>query len=85
MAQAGGRVLLVDTDMRRPRLHRSFGVGNQLGISTVIVGKATLEEAIKHTDVPNLDVLTCGPVPPNPSELAHRPVRGRARGLREAL
>jgi capsular exopolysaccharide synthesis family protein len=71
MAEAGGRVLLVDTDMRRPRLHRSFGVGNQFGISTVIVGKATLDEAIKHTDVPNLDVLTCGPVPPNPSELLH--------------
>jgi polysaccharide biosynthesis transport protein len=71
MAEAGGRVLLVDTDMRRPRLHRSFGVPNQTGISTVIVGKATLEEAVKRTDVPNLDVLTCGPVPPNPSELLH--------------
>jgi succinoglycan biosynthesis transport protein ExoP len=71
MAEAGGRVLLIDTDMRRPRLHRSFGVGNQFGISTVIVGKTTLEEAVKHTDVPNLDVLTCGPVPPNPSELLH--------------
>jgi capsular exopolysaccharide synthesis family protein len=71
MAEAGGRVLIVDTDMRRPRLHRSFGVPNQTGISTVIVGKATLEQAIKRTDVPNLDVLTCGPVPPNPSELLH--------------
>jgi succinoglycan biosynthesis transport protein ExoP len=71
MAEAGGRVLIVDTDMRRPRLHRSFGVPNQTGISTVIVGKATVEEAIKRTDVPNLDVLTCGPVPPNPSELLH--------------
>jgi capsular exopolysaccharide synthesis family protein len=71
MAEAGGRVLLVDTDMRRPRLHRSFGVPNQTGISTVIVGKSPLTEAIKHTDVPNLDVLPCGPVPPNPSELLH--------------
>ncbi len=71
MAEAGSRVLIVDTDMRRPRLHRSFGVPNQTGISTVIVGKATLEEAIKRTDVPNLDVLPCGPVPPNPSELLH--------------
>jgi capsular exopolysaccharide synthesis family protein len=71
MAEAGGRVLIVDTDMRRPRLHRSFGVPNQTGISTVIVGKAKLEDAIKRTDVPNLDVLTCGPVPPNPSELLH--------------
>jgi capsular exopolysaccharide synthesis family protein len=71
MAEAGGRVLLIDTDMRRPRLHRSFGVPNQVGISAVIVGKASLEEAIKRTDVPHLDVLTCGPVPPNPSELLH--------------
>jgi capsular exopolysaccharide synthesis family protein len=71
MAEAGSRILIVDTDMRRPRLHRSFGVPNQTGISTVIVGKTPLEEAIKRTDVPNLDVLTCGPVPPNPSELLH--------------
>ena len=71
MAEAGSHVLIVDTDMRRPRLHRSFGVPNQTGISTVIVGKAPLEEAIKRTDVPNLDVLPCGPVPPNPSELLH--------------
>jgi len=71
MAEAGSRVLIVDTDMRRPRLHRSFGVPNQNGISTVIVGKAALEEAVKRTDVPNLDVLPCGPVPPNPSELLH--------------
>jgi succinoglycan biosynthesis transport protein ExoP len=71
MAEAGSKVLIVDTDMRRPRLHRSFGVPNQTGISTVIVGKATLEDAVKRTDVPNLDVLPCGPVPPNPSELLH--------------
>jgi succinoglycan biosynthesis transport protein ExoP len=71
MAEAGGKILLVDTDMRRPRLHRSFGVPNQSGISTVIVGKTTLLEAVKRTDIPNLDVLTCGPVPPNPSELLH--------------
>jgi capsular exopolysaccharide synthesis family protein len=71
MAEAGGRVLIIDTDMRRPRLHRSFGVPNQTGISTVIVGKATIMEAVKRTDVPNLDVLPCGPVPPNPSELLH--------------
>lgn len=71
MAEAGSKVLIVDTDMRRPRLHRSFGVPNQTGISTVIVGKATLDEALKRTDVPNLDVLPCGPVPPNPSELLH--------------
>ena len=71
MAEAGGRVLLIDTDMRRPRLHRSFAVPNQVGVSTLILGNSTIEEAIKHTDIPNLDVLPCGPVPPNPSELLH--------------
>jgi len=71
MAEAGGRVLIVDTDLRRPRLHKSFGVPNQVGVSTVIVGETTLEEAIKRSEVPNLDVLTCGPVPPNPAELLH--------------
>jgi len=71
MAEAGGRVLIIDTDMRRPRLHRSFGVPNQVGISTIMVGKATIEEAVKRTDVPNLFVLPCGPIPPNPSELLH--------------
>jgi len=71
MAEAGGRVLLIDTDMRRPRLHRSFGVPNQVGVSTLILGNSKMEEAIKRTDIPNLDVLPCGPVPPNPSELLH--------------
>ena len=71
MAEAGGRVLLIDTDMRRPRLHRSFAVPNQVGVSTLILGNTKLEDAIKHTDIPNLDVLPCGPIPPNPSELLH--------------
>src|SRR4029078_1224284 len=68
MAEAGGRGLIVDPDMRRPRLHRSFGVPNQTGISTVIVAKATLQEAIKRTDVPHPGVLTCGALPPQRSE-----------------
>jgi capsular exopolysaccharide synthesis family protein len=71
MAEAGGRVLLIDTDMRRPRLHRSFGVPNQVGVSTMILGNSTMEDAIKRTEIPNLDVLPCGPIPPNPSELLH--------------
>ncbi len=71
MAEAGGRVLLIDTDMRRPRLHRSFAVPNQVGVSTLILGNSTLDDAIKHTEIPNLDVLPCGPIPPNPSELLH--------------
>jgi succinoglycan biosynthesis transport protein ExoP len=71
MAQAGAKVLLVDTDLRRPRLHRAFGRTNEEGISKMIVGEGTLEQAVFHTEVPNLDLLACGPLPPNPAELLH--------------
>lgn len=71
MAQSGNRVLLLDTDMRRPRLHRAFGVPNDVGISSLVVGEGTLDKAVKSTEVPNLFVLPCGPIPPNPAELLH--------------
>jgi capsular exopolysaccharide synthesis family protein len=71
MAQSGSRVVLVDTDMRRPRLHRALGVSNERGVSSVLVGDATLEEVIKSTEVPGLFVITSGPIPPNPAELFH--------------
>ncbi len=71
MAQSGNRVLLIDTDMRRPRLHRAFGVANELGLSTAVVGEAKIDDCIKRTEVPNLFVLPCGPVPPNPAEMLH--------------
>ena len=71
MAQAGSRVLLVDTDMRRPRLHRAFKLSNEVGLSTLIVGETDVESVVKTTDVPNLFVLPCGPVPPNPPQLLH--------------
>jgi capsular exopolysaccharide synthesis family protein len=71
MAQSGNRVLVIDTDMRRPRLHKAFGVSNEVGVSSVVVGEGRLEDALKTTDVPNLFVLPCGPIPPNPAELMH--------------
>jgi capsular exopolysaccharide synthesis family protein len=71
MAQSGNRVLLLDTDMRRPRLHKAFKVPNDIGISSLVVGQGTLDEAVKSTEVPGLFVLPCGPVPPNPAELLH--------------
>ncbi len=55
--------------MRRPRLHKSFGVASEAGISAAIVGEAELEEVIQPTDVERLDLIPCGPVPPNPAEL----------------
>ena len=71
MAQAGARVLLIDTDMRKPRIHRSFGIKAEKGISTAIMGNAAPEDVIVHTEIPNLDVMPCGPTPPNPAELLH--------------
>lgn len=71
MAQTGTRVLLMDTDLRRPRLHSAFGLPEDVGVSSLVVGQGSLESAIKSTEVPNLFVLPCGPLPPNPAELLH--------------
>ena len=71
LAQSGKRVLMVDTDLRRPRIHRAFGVSGARGATNVIVGEKVLADVVLSTDIPNLDVLPCGPVPPNPSELLH--------------
>jgi capsular exopolysaccharide synthesis family protein len=71
LAQSGDRVLIVDTDMRRPRIHNVFRVPNDHGVSSVIVGEESLDSVIKSTEVPNLFVLPCGPIPPNPAELLH--------------
>jgi len=69
MAQSGHRVLLVDTDLRRPRLHKSLGVSKNRGLTNLILGDASIDDVIKSTDIPNLFVLPCGPQPPNPAEL----------------
>ena len=62
-------MLLVDTDMRRPRLHKSMGVSRGLGLSNLMLGEAGFDDCIKTSDIPNLFVLPCGPTPPNPVEL----------------
>lgn len=72
LAQSGLRVLLVDTDMRRPRLHRAFGIpANADGLSRAIVGEAPVLDMVRETGVPNLSLLPCGALPPNPAELLH--------------
>ena len=70
MAQAGNRVLLLDSDLRKPRLHRAFGVSGEEGLTSVFVGR-DIDEVIKRTEMPGLDILPCGPLPPNPAELLH--------------
>lgn len=68
-AQEGKRVLLVDGDMRKPTTHFTFKIENKDGLSNVLTKKSTLEGAIHPTEVEQLDLLTCGPIPPNPAEL----------------
>ncbi len=69
MAQAGSNVLIIDCDMRRPRVHKLFNIGRDAGISSVLVGSSELNDVVVNTDIANLDIIPCGPIPPNPSEL----------------
>jgi non-specific protein-tyrosine kinase len=68
MAQAGLKVIVVDSDLRRPTLHRLFGISNSRGLSTSLLEEApSLDGTLQATNVENLQVLTSGPLPPNPS------------------
>jgi polysaccharide biosynthesis transport protein len=69
LALGGSRVLLIDADMRRPGLHKTIGLENELGLSHLLVGQARVREAVQRTSEPNLVVITAGRTPPNPSEL----------------
>jgi len=69
LTQLGRRVLLVDADLRRPRLHRIFGVGNNAGLSSLMTGNATFEDVVQDCEMPGLALIPSGPLPPNPSEL----------------
>ncbi|MDW7996864.1 MAG: CpsD/CapB family tyrosine-protein kinase, partial [Bacteroidota bacterium] len=68
-AQAGYRTLLIDADLRRPSAHNVFGFGREPGLVNVLIGQLPAEQACRPTGIQNLDILTCGPIPPNPSEL----------------
>jgi succinoglycan biosynthesis transport protein ExoP len=72
LAQTGAKVLIVDADMRRPRLHNIFGISNAEGLSTILSAGLNREEildVIKFEEAANLHLLPSGPVPPNPAEL----------------
>ena len=68
-AQEGKRVLLVDADMRKPTVHYTFRLTNTLGLSNLLTRQASVAEVVKQTDIENLHIITCGPIPPNPAEL----------------
>jgi len=69
-AQAGRRVILVDADLRRPTLHRIFGLPNEMGLTTMMRDEEALAAPpLQATEVEGLSVLTSGPLPPNPADL----------------
>jgi len=69
LALGGSRVMLIDADMRRPGLHRTMGLQNEIGLSHVLTGQARVREAVQRTTEPNLYIMSAGRTPPNPSEL----------------
>lgn len=68
-AKQGKNVILVDADMRKPSVQKSFGVSNRVGLSSILSKNSSIEEAVQYTTISGLSVITCGPIPPNPSAL----------------
>jgi capsular exopolysaccharide synthesis family protein len=71
MAQAEQKVVIVDCDLRKPRLHRVFRKGTDAGVTTALLDGELPDEESMRTQVPNLSVIPAGPIPPNPAELFH--------------
>ncbi len=69
MSMAEKKTILINMDMRKPTLHERFGLENVRGMSTLLSKHTSLAKVIQHTEYTHLDVITSGPVPPNPSEL----------------
>jgi capsular exopolysaccharide synthesis family protein len=73
LTQLGRRVLIIDADLRKPRLHKMLRLANTVGLSSYLSGNAQPTDLIQDTEVPNLFGVTSGPIPPNPSELLGSP------------
>ncbi|MFY0517223.1 CpsD/CapB family tyrosine-protein kinase [Lysinibacillus sp. UGB7] len=68
-AQEGKRIVIVDADLRKPTMHYTFLLQNAKGLSNILTRQLSVIEVVNSTDIPNLFVLTSGPIPPNPAEL----------------
>lgn len=69
LANGGSRILLVDANFRRPAVHLQFDLQNTIGLSSVLARLNDLDEAVQQTQVANMEVLACGPLPPSPADL----------------
>ena len=65
----GHRTVLLEFDLRRPKIHQEFGSSNIIGISSFLIDKANIEDIIVPTHIENLDLISAGPAAPNPAEL----------------
>jgi capsular exopolysaccharide synthesis family protein len=70
-SQIGKRVLLIDSDMRKPSMHKKLGIDNSIGLSNFLAGLVGINDVVRETEHPGLHVITTGPLPPNPAELLH--------------
>ena len=77
MSMTGKKTVILNLDMRKPTLHEKFGLPNKQGMSTLLSGSTNLGQVIQKTEYENLDIITSGPVPPNPSELIQGEVMER--------
>jgi len=68
-AQQGMKTLLIDADLRKPTVHYTFRLDNLRGLSSVLIGEASFEDAVETGTIGDLHILSCGPIPPNPAEL----------------
>lgn len=84
VAQTGTEIVLVDSDLRKPTVHKIFGLNNSVGLTSVLTGQIKLEDAVQKTKIDGLSVLTSGPIPPNPAELLQsKSMRGIVERLKQ--
>ncbi|MEA1914376.1 MAG: polysaccharide biosynthesis tyrosine autokinase, partial [Campylobacterota bacterium] len=74
LARGDKKVLMLDLDLRKASLHKMFNLSNNIGMSNYLTLQNTLDEVIKETDIFGLEMITTGPLPPNPSELILTPI-----------
>ena len=78
------KILVVEGDLRNPTVHRLFGVSNTFGVTDILTGQKSFEDCVNITDIKGLHVLTCGKIPPNPSEmLASRKMRDFVMSIKD--
>lgn len=69
MALSDKKVVLIGMDLRKPKIYGDFNLKNDMGMTNYLIGKATVDQIIHHTQISTLDIIPAGPIPPNPAEL----------------